>query len=112
MAIFKRKHLNLVLQGTKTQTRRVHKRLWTVGRIYAVRDRWFTKPAGYILITRRFRQRLGDITPKEIEKEGYKDVGEYKKIWEEIWGPGSWNPDLVVTVYEFVLHPTEDKKNT
>ena len=108
MAIFKRKHLNLVLQGTKTQTRRVHKRLWTVGRIYAVRDRWFTKPAGYILITRRFRQRLGDITQKDIKKEGYKELEEYKKVWEEIWGPGSWNSDLVVTVYEFILQHPED----
>ena len=103
MAIFKRKHLELVLQGRKTQTRRVHKGLWTVGRIYAVRDRWFTKAAGYILITRRFRQRLGDISQKDIKKEGYEELEEYKKVWEEIRGPGSWNPDLVVTVYEFVL---------
>lgn len=110
MAIFKRKHLDLVLQGTKTQTRRIHKRLWKVGRTYAVRDRWFSKPAGRILITRRFRQRLGDITLRDVRKEGYETLESYKKAWEEIYGQGSWNPELVVTVYEFVLQHPEDLK--
>lgn len=110
MAIFKRKHLDLVLQGRKTQTRRISNRLWTIGKTYAIRDCWFSKPAGRILITRRFQQRLGDITQKDIKKEGYKELEEYKRVWEEIFGQGSWNPDLVVIVYEFILQHPEDLK--
>jgi hypothetical protein len=52
------------------------------------------------LITRRFRQRLGDITHEEAKKEGYHSVEEFGKAWEQIYGRGSWNPNKVVTVYE------------
>jgi hypothetical protein len=28
---------------------------------------------------------------------------EFQRAWEEVHGPGGWNPDLIVTVYEFKL---------
>lgn len=101
MAIFKRKHLKLVLQGTKTQTRRTHRHAWRVGKIYGVRDRWFTKPEAHILITRKFKQRLGDITREDVQKEGYVNIEEFRKAWIDIYG--SWDPEQVVTAYEFKL---------
>jgi len=101
MVLFKRVHLQLVLEGRKTQTRRTHRHMWKVGRAYAIRDRWFTKPQGHILVTHRFKQRLGDISLEDVEKEGYKSIEEYKKAWIEIYG--AWNPETVVTIYEFKL---------
>jgi len=101
MALFKRVHLQLVLEGRKTQTRRTHKRMWKVSRAYAIRDRWFTKPEGRILILRRFKQHLGDISKEDVEKEGYMSMEEFRKAWATIYG--KWNSDQIVTVYEFKL---------
>jgi hypothetical protein len=103
MAIFKQKHLDATLQGRKTQTRRTHKYEWKVGKTYGIRARWFDKPVGRILITRKFKQKLGDIPLADIRKEGYSNIWEFKAAWEEIYGQGSWNPEVIVTVYEFVL---------
>ncbi|MCJ7425043.1 ASCH domain-containing protein [Candidatus Bathyarchaeota archaeon] len=102
MAIFKRKHLTKILAGQKTQTRRIHRPIsqgWQIGKTYGIRDRWFTKPQTHITILRKFRQRLGDITQEDVQKEGYTSMEEFRKVWAEIYG--QWNPDQIVTVYEF-----------
>jgi len=99
MALFKRRHLAAIREGRKTQTRRVHKLTWQLGGVYAVRTSYFGKPEGYIRIIRKFRQRLGDITAEDVRKEGFSSLEEFKQAWMEIHG--SWDPDLVVTVYEF-----------
>jgi hypothetical protein len=105
MALFKRKHTPLILSGHKTQTRRTHYHEWRVGRCYAIRDRWFDKPKGHILITRKFKQRLGDISQADVKKEGYDSLEEFKQAWIAI--NGSWNPDQIVIAYEF--HKTEKR---
>lgn len=38
---------------------------------------------------------------KDMEKEGYSNLQEFQRAWEEVHGQGSWNPELIVTVYEF-----------
>jgi hypothetical protein len=101
MALFKRKHVELILQGRKTQTRRVHSHEWKLGRVYGVRDRLFGKPVAHILIIRKFRQRLGDISAEDVRKEGYGSMQEFQRVWEEVHGQGSWEPNLIVMVYEF-----------
>ena len=113
LAIFKRRHLRKILEGTKTQTRRIHKYTLTIGKTYAVRDRWFSKPQGHILVTRKFRQQLGDISLEDVHKEGFSNFEEFKQEWEECYGPRSWNPNTVVIVYEYILKDTktEDPKN-
>lgn len=101
MPIFKRKYIPLILDGRKVQTRRVHKQEWQVGKTYAVRDTWFSKAQAYILITRKFRQRLGDISPEDVEKEGFSTLAEFKEEWTKI--NGSWEPERAVIAYEFKL---------
>ena len=103
LAIFKRRHLRKVLNGTKTQTRRIHRYTLSIGKTYAVRDRWFSKAQGHIIITRKFRQRLADISPEDVKKEGFSSFEEFKQEWENCYGPGSWNPDQIVIAYEFKL---------
>lgn len=99
MALFKRKHLLKIVAGEKTQTRRTHVREWKVGKTYGLRDRWFTAPQGHITITRKFRQRLGEISEADVRAEGYSNLAEFQKAWEEIYGP--WDPQQIVTAYEF-----------
>ena len=55
MALFKRKHVELILQGRKTQTRRIHSHEWKLSRVYGVRDRLFGKPVAHIMVVRKFR---------------------------------------------------------
>ena len=101
MAIFKRNHLRKVLAQEKTQTRRTHKYTWTIGKTYAIRDRWFSKPQGHITVTRKFRQRLGDISPEDAKKEGFNCIEDFKQEWIKLYG--NWNPDQIVICYEFKL---------
>ena len=103
--LFKRKHIEMILAGRKTQTRRLPGKSanYSVGRVYAITDRWFSKPQGHILITRKFRQRLGEISLEDVRKEGYNSLEEFRRAWEKIHGPGSWQPNLTVTAYEFKL---------
>ncbi len=101
MALFKRKHVELILRGRKTQTRRIHRHEWKIGHVYGVKDQWFGKPVAHIMVVRKFRQRLGDISAGDLEKEGYCSPQEFQRVWEEIHGKGSWKPELIVTVYEF-----------
>ena len=101
--IFKRTLLQKILRGEKTQTRRRGSRLYKVGHVYKVQRSRYSRGDIKILITRRYRQRLGDITSEEIHKEGYSTLEEFKQAWIDI--NGYWNPEEIVTVYEFRLLP-------
>jgi hypothetical protein len=101
MALFKRKHVELILRGRKTQTRRIHSHEWKLGRVYGVRDKLFGKPVAHILVIRKFKQKLGEISVEDAGKEGYNSLQQFRKAWEEVHGQDSWNPNLIVTVYKF-----------
>lgn len=107
MALFKKKLLIKVLDGSKVQTRRTHIRQWKVGKAYGIRDKLFEKPQGHILITRKFEQRLGEISETDAQKEGFENRAEFMKAWTMIYG--SWNNEQVVTAYEFTLIQEDDK---
>lgn len=97
--LFKKHHIDKILHGQKTMTRRLSKRQYHVGSKQGIRSQWFQKSIAHILITRRFKQRLGDINLEDVKKEGYSSLEEFRKVWTEI--NGSWDPNIVVTVYEF-----------
>jgi len=98
--LFRRHHIRKILQGEKTQTRRLSsKRVYQVGKIYRIKRDWFHYSDIEILITRRWRERLGDISTEDVRKEGYETLEDFKKAWIEIHG--YWNPDDIVWVYEF-----------
>ena len=99
MVLFKRRLLALVLDGTKVQTRRTHKQEWKIGHVYSARASWFEKAKAWILITRKFRQKLGEISGEDVKKEGFSTLSEFREEWQKI--NGSWDPNLLVIVYEF-----------
>jgi hypothetical protein len=108
MALFKRRLIPMVLSGVKTQTRRIHKRRWIIGHTYKIKDQYCSKGLGTIKITRAFKQRLGDISEQDAQKEGFKNRTEFIDAWNTI--NGSWNPDTIVTVYEFILVEKDNEK--
>jgi hypothetical protein len=99
--LFKRENLKKVLDGRKTQTRRQGKLTYRVGQRYGVKDRYFGKPAAYVVIRRRWRERLGDISPEDAGKEGYSNIWTFKAAWIRLHG--HWDPTEEVTAYEFAL---------
>ena len=109
MALFKRSLIPLILSGQKTQTRRAHKRRWIIGHTYKIKDPYLSKGIGTIKITRSFKQRLGDISEQDAQKEGFKDRTEFMQAWIKI-NKGAWNPDTIVTVYEFILVEKDNEK--
>ena len=110
---FKRELLRKILRGEKTQTRRLlNRKQLKVGSTYGIRDSLFELPKHRVLITRRYKQRLEDISMEEIQKEGFESYDEFRAFWtREI---GSWNPHEVVMAYEFTLPPVrqQTKKQT
>jgi len=107
MPIFKRKHLNLILQGTKTQTRRISRYRLKIGKAYAVRSKMLEPAQARIVITRAWRQQLRNLTPEDVRKEGFNSFTEFRQAWKEIYG--TWNPDQIVTAYEFRLLTQKQK---
>jgi len=107
MPIFKRKHLNLILQGTKTQTRRISRYKLKIGKAYAIRSKMLEPAQARIIITRAWKQQLRNLTPEDIHKEGFNSFTEFRQAWIDIYG--SWNPDQIVTAYEFRLLTQKQK---
>ena len=101
--LFKKHLLHKVLDGSKTQTRRIHKRALKVGRTYGVTSRRYQKPAGHITILRAFPQRLRDVTEEDAKAEGFNNLAEFLEAWIKI--NGYLIPWQTITAYEF--HKTE-----
>ena len=101
--IFTERNIELILQGKKTQTRRIWKRIKVKkGGIYKIRRHIFSKKHyGLIQVTNIRKEKLGDITEEDAKKEGCSSVAEFKKVWKEIYG--KWNPEQEVYVIEFKL---------
>ncbi len=74
-----------------------------MGKVYDVKKDWYHSTGIKIRIIKAYVQRLGDITPEETLKEGGYTIMEFREVWKRI--NGAWNPDQVITVYEFRLLP-------
>ena len=99
--VFKKDNLEKVLQRRKTQTRRTSRNELRIGKVYPIRCRYFERAKVKVLIIRKFKQRLGDICIADVRKEGFETFEEFQACWTRIHG--NWNPDIIVTVYEFKL---------
>jgi len=101
--LFKKYHIPMILDGSKTATRRTHKRPLKPDKIIRVKRDWyhFYDPPICLYLEKSYDQRLGDMTKEDAKKEGGYTLDEFRKIWIEI--NGAWDPDQVVRVYEFRL---------
>ena len=103
MFLFQKNHVKQIMLGTKTQTRRNHKK-WraNVGAIHQVRTELFGKPHCHIRITARRKERLGDIDHADAHAEGGYTPDEYIDGLIEMHG-GRLDIDSVLKVYQFEL---------
>ena len=100
MLLFKPEHVPLILNGTKTQTRRIWKKRRAVpGAIHQARTELFGKPFAYLKIIKVFQERLIEISSEDCLKEGGYDFDSFHEVWEKI--NGSFDIFQVVWVVEF-----------
>ena len=101
--LFKEDDIKKILNHEKTMTRRPHKvNGYQIGKVYCIRSNRFKKAEHYVLITRKFSERLGDISSKDVQKEGYRSFDAFKVGW--IKRVGAWKPKQIVMVYEFEVY--------
>lgn len=100
---FSRTNLEKVLRGKKTQTRRLSDR-YQVGHTYGIRTWIYEKALARIRITAKRQERLGDISPEDLQKEGGYTLEEFKAMWAKFYAKKMrWHPELVIWVYDFIL---------
>lgn len=90
-----------ILNGSKTETRRLWKRCMVkVNKIYDARTDFRNKSIfARIKIMYVRKEKLGSISDDGIRKEGCGSMEEFKKIWIDIYG--GWDPDTEVFVIGF-----------
>ena len=107
--MFKKDLIDLVVSGRKTQTRRLHKNPLKEKQKYVIKRNWYNNTEHYIQIKKVYPQKLGDVSEEEARKEGFSGLDEFRDAWIRI--NGSWDPDMVVTVYEFELAEPPPKQS-
>ena len=101
--LFKLEHKKMILEGTKTVTRRVWKKpMVKIGGIYKAKLKMLSKEYfAKIRILNYTKQELGDMTDEDANKEGYTDLMAFHDKWIEI--NGNWIDNMIVDVIEFEL---------
>ncbi len=107
--LFKKEHKDMILNGTKTATRRAWKKpMVKVGNIYQAKLQMLSKEYfAKIKVTKLFKQELGEITEGDAIKEGYDCIMDFHEIWVKI--NGTWHDNQEVYVIEFEV--VEDEEN-
>jgi hypothetical protein len=106
MILFKPEHVEPILRGEKTQTRRIGKCRWRPGSIHQAKTDFkkSSKPFALLRIVSVRQERLGDISEDDAKKEGYSSVAAYKEVFKRIYG--WWDENALVWVVDFeVVRP-------
>lgn len=81
------------IAGTKTQQRR--------DGLYAIPNETFELEGIPFIITAVDRQRLGDMTDEDAQKEGYPNLALYKQIILQMHANMTWNEEDLVWLHTF-----------
>jgi hypothetical protein len=103
MLLFKPEHVPLILNGTKTQTRRIWKRKrCNVGAVHLAKTEMLSKDYfAKLKILRVWQEELGEISESDAKAEGYASRKEYFAVFIEINKIEVVKLDLVVWCVEF-----------
>ena len=108
MLLFKPEHVELILSGQKTQTRRLwpHGCRVKVGNVYQCRTRMMDKASTFarIRVKRIWREQLGEIQELNAHEEGYPSRAAYIEAFRRINGHAAL--DTVVWAVEFEIEAT------
>jgi len=110
--IFNKRYLPLIRSGEKTQTRRKRKPRLRVGRSYRLRINYSLPLPELILITGIFPQRLEDISPSDVAKEGFGSKAEFIAAISGIYGSISSADELWVVEFKYLGFTDTFKQDT
>ena len=101
--LFKKEHVEMIKNGTKTQTRRVwKKRMVKKNGIYKVKTNMLSKDHHCkIKVLHVGEDCLYNMGPDDFIAEGYTNANEFWKVWEEING-NTDNMKVTVVTFELV----------
>lgn len=86
MILFKPEHVEPILAGRKTQTRRLGDKRWNVGMFHQARTTMFGgEPFAYLRIVAVRRERLLYISEDDARAEGYSSPAEYLAAFKRIF---------------------------
>lgn len=111
MLLFKPEHVEPILEGRKTQTRRIWKAPRVrVGAVHQAKTRLFGgEPFALLRITARRQEHLMDITPADAVREGYRNVDDYWAAFMTINAKRIHDLDVMVWVVDFRLTSEEER---
>ena len=104
--LFKPEHVDMILKGKKTATRRNWKRpMAKVGGIYKCKTKLFSKDYfAKIRVTKLYKQQIVDMSFEDIKKEGYETYEEFEEIFKRVNKIKVYlDPDIELDVIEFEL---------
>lgn len=110
--LFSDEHIQLLLDGEKTETRRRWDESQVIeGNSYRATTDLFTPrtdaPA-YITVESVYKEQLHEITDDDAEAEGGYTVEEFRQLWKEMHG--EWNPEETIWVVEFTASQTDPRR--
>jgi len=97
--LFRKNQAEKIVNGAKTATRRPSRPMVRPGGTYRIRVDFFSYLPDRIKVNSLYRQRLGDMTPRDALDEGYASLEEFRRGWEVLYG--RWEEDEAVWVVEF-----------
>lgn len=102
MLLFKPYHVDMILEGLKTQTRRSENQKFRTNSLHWAQLNYTGESRFAQLRIKRVRkEELGQISDIDAQKEGYASREEFREAWITLFG--TWNERTLVTVVDFVV---------
>ncbi len=104
MLLFKPEHVDMILEGRKTQTRRTGKRRWKVGSTHQCRLKMLDKDSCFATVgIKAVREEpFMDVSDEDAVREGYANAEQFIAKFREIYGDEPTRGDVWVVDFALV----------